>query len=461
MAPPPIPNRVQNQSPQNNYGTPYYAQGSGYQGGSQVGSQMGSQYSHHAQNNSSSQVPARVNIEASTFQRFKEMELNHVTITSIMDEKIKELELKNQELVLRCVTRDSLISDLEKQKMQLYNNQLYNDQQSHFGSQSQHDNEYNDLLNQLNYERKVNTQMDAKLLELQRQTRPGNQDEVRALQYQLDEERKANKLLDQRALDLLRELDTLKQQKPLPVSSPATNQDTEKLRIMKSTLENERYSFEQTLQQKQVEIAGLYRQLDDVEEKPPQQNPQELESLRRQIQIEQQKSYALDVQLKKAIVELKSSKNNVQDPSDLYERNIPTGAKIQSKTPPKDFEAELWPIYLSAEKTNAGRLDTGELHDALSKGPWPKLKLRTVWVLIRLVDSKGDFCETERFPFLWNFCKDCKSTFEKFDVAKRSATEWGYIPSTQLEAVFAHIQFKIPKKALQTLLKRKGQESIF
>ena len=408
-----------------------------------------------------------VAIDQATYQRFKDLEISHVTITSGLEEKIRNLERINENLMLEKVTNESLYTELMNQKnkfMEAYQReqrermaerQLWNSSQVQSDAQRR---DYQQLLDQLQAERSANQQMDA-MIQQMNQTRledPRLREEVMALRKQLDEELHANRLLDQRALGLIHELEDLKSNPPQVMKN-----DSKELDDLKIRLENERALFEQNLQAKQIEISKLHKLVEQSEATESQlkianSSLAQLEGVRAR---EQEKSRILASNLRQREDEIRELRSNaLSDPSTAFTpNNGNSGMKITSVKPPKGFEPDLWDVFLASDQSKSGQLDAGELEFALSKGPWPKLSLRSAWLLIRIVDPNGDYVLLDKFQELWAFVLCCKVAFKKFD--QQQGNTWGFVESSALLEILNDIGIKrLPKKALALTLKRRGLE---
>lgn len=394
-----------------------------------------------------------VTIDRETYDRFKNLEISQATITSSMQEKIKYLEMKNDELTVQLATKESIISEMKSRKEKV-------------PPPSPNARKYEELDALLKEERKANLLMDQHLQKLQLE-RTGLLEEIKALRKAFEDEESMNTVLNQRSLALVHELEILKNR---PFSSEmqldmknsnmslasiggshmSYNVDAvQELEQMHEKLESERSTHESEIQAKQNEISILLRK-NQALENSHLSSTQDFKRLEQQLQ---------DLRLQLASESAKST-SPIAEPFKNYTRNVPTGPKIVSKNPPKDFDPNIWQIYQSSDKTLAGRLDAGELEFAFTKGQWPPLSLQTCWILIRLVDSNGDFVPMEDFSKVWNFVIHCKAAFAQFDKTRKSPTAWGYVSASVFGDVLQQMGIKVPKRALQIFLKRRAQEGL-
>jgi hypothetical protein len=475
-----------------------------------------------------------VALDAETFKRFKNMELNHVTVTSSLEQKIKDLTLENQRILEQAVTKESVISELEAQKKRIYDDlvrerterQSEREQWARTAAKNPgfDTQQYNQVLMQLKREREANEMLDAlikkereanrmldnKIQEVMRnQTytaqhgieevnrlkreleveRATNQEmerkygvlkgenevlrsqpasaasgEVETLKLQLEAERKANIEMDRMILDLRQQVNTYSNlPKPIDVGPYKDRiQELEKL------LSEERHRFEQNLRTKTTEIATLQREIGSLQQDSvsvrniSDKYEQQLRQLNVKINEEQQRSWAVNEELRKAVVEIERLQATLasSDPSQGFVRKAAgSGGKALSKLPPKGIDPELWQYFRDSDKTGAGELDADELRVALSKGKWPPLSLKTAWFLLRL-DKNGDFVPIESFTIIWEFIENCKKQFVQLDQAKQSETVWGQVSGSRLDDALKGMGLKVPSKAVTLVLRKRGQESI-
>ncbi|KAI8902909.1 hypothetical protein BC833DRAFT_571083 [Globomyces pollinis-pini] len=386
-------------------------------------------------------------IDEQTLNRFKDLELNHVTTVSKFEQDVKDLNQQINDLQLALTTKDSLIKDLDAKKNHL--SKLLEIQQSENIKNNSSD-ALKQLQSQLDYERNANIQMDAYLKELQANA---NHPDVNHLNELLNAEKTANLQLDALALSLKKELAELKAKQSL--ASPTTSSSFEALQRQ---LDKERAANAQQVKEKDTHIARLIEQIKEqdkasVVSSNSDRYMREISDLKRANASHQQQVWNLTEQLKRANEALKQNQSSSVEPSKLFLRNTPSGTQPPSVAP-KGFDPDLWKLFLEFDKLKTGRLDVGELHQTISKGPWPPLSLNSAWILVRIADGNGEFVVADKLPIIWAFLKSCKLTFEKFDKHRSSANVWGFVEENSLEDAFKALEIRLPKKALANILKK-------
>ena len=142
----------------------------------------------------------------------------------------------------------------------------------------------------------------------------------------------------------------------------------------------------------------------------------------------------------------------------FYVKNDTVGVNSGNRKAPKDYDGDLWTIFLASDPHNTSKLDTAQVQFALAKGQWPPLSLKTCWNLVRIADPQGDFVTVDQFPGLWSFIEACKVSFVSHDKQKTSETVWGYVSSEDISQILNSLGMKIPKKALALVSKRLASE---
>jgi hypothetical protein len=221
------------------------------------------------------------------------------------------------------------------------------------------------------------------------------------------------------------------------------------------------------LQQKSIEIASLCEKLESRHDemhkvyKESESTSQELNAIKADLTDAQNQLWNLSEELRHRDQQIQILTANSREPCTFYIKNDNTGVSSGSRKPPKDYDAELWTIFIASDPHNTCKLDTGQLQFALARGQWPPISIKTSWSLMRIADPQGDFVGVEQFPALWSFVEACKATFVSHDKQKTSETVWGYVGSDEIPLILASLGLKMPKKALSLVSKRLASEGIF
>ncbi|KAJ3344979.1 peflin or Penta-EF hand domain-containing protein 1 [Kappamyces sp. JEL0680] len=365
------------------------------------------------------------------------------------------------------------------------------------------------LLDQLQVERANNKQFSIYLQQLQSK----HEDQIKALKDQteslrseLDEEKKANGLLHDH-------LDELVKNPPVAAPSLANTVDIKELEQAHTQLEQERKEYEKKLQVKQLEVNSLYKQIDDQRQvvacrlttralqaeaiHAQEQSKNEISELKLKMQqmtntsisaqqqldvevakgkeavrkfVELQRQFSdfqahygtLQQQLQSTARQLVDTQNQLAllasaDPSAKYDKNtLPSLGPTRSK-PPQGYDLDIYAAFSVGDATNTGKLDAMQLKNAIARGPWPPLTLKTCWMLLRIADSSAELCSLDAFPTVWNWVQSCKECFEKYDHSRQSPTVWGFatINNPQdLDDMLAVFGIRVHKSTLPRLIKR-------
>ncbi|KAJ3270622.1 hypothetical protein HDV01_007556 [Terramyces sp. JEL0728] len=416
-------------------------------------------------------------LDQATLNRLQNLEIDHVTKTSKLEQEINHWKKQCDDLQMICVTKDSLLSALERKKndlSKLLEKEQYDrikERKQLMNATNNNDSIIKDLQAQLQEERYANQQMDAYLQELTAQTQllTSNQQEIDRLNAILEQERYANRLLDEKAMSLQKQLSS----RPLP-SVPAVDPQLQK-------------KLESEIEQLCYKVQGLEDELDvhkndnslNLLQEKYQKDVGKLKSenstLQDQISVLQadnsnvflQERYEKEISRLKNELQASNTRqrtNSTAPPASnaslpvTYTKN--TGGNGVKLHMPQGFDQNLWPIYLASDKLGTYRLDAGELCEALAKGQWPPLSIKACIMLIRNYDGNGDYIPADAFTNLWHFIEQCKKVFEKYDVKRISPTIWGYsTPDTLPQSLF-DLGIKLPKKANVLLVKYKTTPGI-
>ncbi|KAJ3322321.1 peflin or Penta-EF hand domain-containing protein 1 [Boothiomyces sp. JEL0866] len=411
-------------------------------------------------------------LDQATLNRLQNLEIDHVTKTSKLEQEINQWKKQCEDLQMICVTKDSLLTALEKKKNDL-SRLLEKEQSDRIRERKQlmtatnnNDTIIRDLQAQLQEERFANQQMDAYLQELTAQTQllTSNQQEIDRLNAILEQERYANRLLDEKAMSLQKQLNA----RPLPSVPTIDPQLQKKLEAEIEQLHNKVQSLEDELDiHKNDNSLNL---LQEKYQKDVGKLKAENSNLQDQLSVLQSDNSTVFLQ-EKYEKEISRLKNELQNAT-MRQRtnssaptstnaNIPvvytknTGGNGVKLHQPQGFDQNLWPIYLASDKLGTYRLDAGELCEALAKGQWPPLSIKTCIMLIRNYDGNGDYIPADAFTNMWHFVEQCKKVFEKYDVKRISPTIWGYSTPDSLPQSLFDLGIKLPKKANALLVKYK------
>jgi hypothetical protein len=258
-------------------------------------------YQTQQQPQSSSQTVA---LDAETFKRFKNMELNHVTVTSSLEEKIKDLTLENQRILEQAVTKESVITELEAQKKRIYDDlvrerterQSEREQWARTAAKNPgfDTQQYNQVLLQLKREREANEMLDALI----------------------KKEREANRMLDNKIQEVMRN------------QTYTAQHGLEEVNRLKRELEVER-----TTNQEIERKYGLLKGENEVLKSQPSGGASgEVEMLRMQLEAERKANIEMD----RMILDLRqqvTTFNNTPKPIDIgpYKDRIQELEKLLSE----------------------------------------------------------------------------------------------------------------------------------
>jgi hypothetical protein len=230
-----------------------------------------------------------ISLDTETFKRFKNLELNHVTVTSSMEHKIRDLSLENQRIMETSVTKDSIITELEAQKKRVYDD-LVRERAERQSEREQWARtvaknpgfdvqQYNQVLEQLRREREANAMLDSlikkereanrmldsKIQEIVRNqtyTAQHGAEQVNLIQKELEVEKLTNQEMERRLGAIKKENETLK-----TLSMGNAGNEIEKLKSELAAEKNSNMELDHLVQdlKQQIVILGNGPRPADVE----------------------------------------------------------------------------------------------------------------------------------------------------------------------------------------------------